>query len=78
MFPILMSVWFLFFKCWQEEGDAHHEEDNKKPGDVDENSLRILLRVFLVGPDGFLEMSHESSRGSQHQNTGAEVLVERQ
>ena len=73
-----MSVWFVFFEFWQEKGDAHHEEDNKDPCDVDENSLRILERIRFVGPDGLLQVPHEGGRGSQHQDTGAEVLVERQ
>ena len=80
-----MSVWYLyscfllfFFEFRQEKVDAHNEEDNKKAGDVDENRLSILERIFLVRPDGFLQVPHESGCGRQDQNGGAEVLVDRQ
>ena len=78
LFQTSMFVFVLFFKFWQEEGDAHHEEDDKKTGDVDEKSLSILFPIFLVGPDSFLQVSHEGGGSGQPQDAGAEVLVERQ
>ena len=73
-----MFVRSLSFECWQEKVDAHHEEDNKKPSEVDENRLSILERIPLVRPEGLLQVAHEGGRGGQHEDGGAEVLVERQ
>ena len=59
------------------EGDPHHEEDDEDAGYVDEDGLRVVFTVLLVGPDGFLEVAQEGGRGSQDQDGRAKVLVER-
>ena len=74
---VFIFIWMFGAEFGEYEGDPHHEEDDEDAGYVDEDGLRVVFTVLLVGPDGFLEVAQEGGRGSQDQDGRAKVLVER-
>ena len=64
----------LLAKSRHQEDYSRYEEDDEDADDVDQHPLCILVTVFLVAPDGLLQVSHECGCPSQHQDSGAEIL----